>query len=395
MDAEKKSSKNVEQTQYDKERTPERKEIAAPAANLDVADEAAAQPHPQPDGAPQISLQREPVAAAHLHVEPQPSGPDVELMSDREAERRIRSMSRRSFVWGAAAVVGTWSGLEWLGTRRLDNGVQWPLRRVLEVNENLSRDLFSSARLAPQFPKSMGEMPRANGDYGVASEVDPDWKLRLVGLADMSAAKMPDPSAIEAATDEPPTDKKGAAPAPHDKKAGATKDSGGDASDETDSSTPTPADREAAVLVTIEQIRKMPRTEIVTELKCIEGWSNIVHWAGVSLVDFLKKYPPATKSGKPFDPKRLGDLPEYVSMETPDGEYFVGLDMASALHPQTLLCYEMNGKPLTPEHGAPLRLAIPVKYGIKNIKNIGKIKFTDERPRDYWAELGYDWYAGH
>jgi DMSO/TMAO reductase YedYZ molybdopterin-dependent catalytic subunit len=55
----------------------------------------------------------------------------------------------------------------------------------------------------------------------------------------------------------------------------------------------------------------------------------------------------------------------------------------------------MNGKPLTAEHGAPLRLAIPVKYGIKNIKNIGKIKFTDERPRDYWAERGYDWYAGH
>ena len=66
-------------------------------------------------------------------------------------------------------------------------------------------------------------------------------------------------------------------------------------------------------------------------------------------------------------------------METPDGQYYVGLDMESALHPQTLLCYEMNGKPLEPEHGAPLRLVIPVKYGIKNIKHIGKIKFTDER----------------
>ena len=96
-----------------------------------------------------------------------------------------------------------------------------------------------------------------------------------------------------------------------------------------------------------------------------------------------------------IDPNKLDDLPEYVSMETPDGAYYVGLDMASALHPQTLLCYEMNGKPLTADHGAPLRLAIPVKYGIKNIKNIGKIKFTDERPKDYWAELGYDWYAGH
>ena len=51
--------------------------------------------------------------------------------------------------------------------------------------------------------------------------------------------------------------------------------------------------------------------------------------------------------------------------------------------------------PLTPEHGAPLRLAIPLKYGIKNIKRIGTIRFTDARPADYWAERGYDWYAGH
>jgi DMSO/TMAO reductase YedYZ molybdopterin-dependent catalytic subunit len=69
--------------------------------------------------------------------------------------------------------------------------------------------------------------------------------------------------------------------------------------------------------------------------------------------------------------------------------------MASAVHPQTLLCYEMDGRPLTPEHGAPLRLVIPVKYGIKNLKQIGTIRFTDVRPADYWAERGYDWYAGH
>ncbi len=64
-------------------------------------------------------------------------------------------------------------------------------------------------------------------------------------------------------------------------------------------------------------------------------------------------------------------------------------------HPQTLLCYEMNGEPLTLEHGAPLRLVTPVKYGIKNIKRIGTIRFTDKRPADFWAERGYDWYAGH
>ena len=81
-------------------------------------------------------------------------------------------------------------------------------------------------------------------------------------------------------------------------------------------------------------------------------------------------------------------------MQTPDGEYYVGLDMASAMHSQTLLCSEMDGRPLEPEHGGPLRLVIPVKYGVKNLKRIGKIEFSDSRPKDYWAERGYDWYAG-
>jgi DMSO/TMAO reductase YedYZ molybdopterin-dependent catalytic subunit len=69
--------------------------------------------------------------------------------------------------------------------------------------------------------------------------------------------------------------------------------------------------------------------------------------------------------------------------------------MPSALHPQTLLAYEMNGQPLSPDHGAPLRLVIPVKYGIKHIKRIGTVVFTDRRPADFWANRGYDWHAGH
>jgi DMSO/TMAO reductase YedYZ molybdopterin-dependent catalytic subunit len=68
--------------------------------------------------------------------------------------------------------------------------------------------------------------------------------------------------------------------------------------------------------------------------------------------------------------------------------------MKSALHPQTLLAWELNGQPLAPEHGAPLRLVIPIKYGVKSIKKIGSIRLTDKRPADYWAENGYDWFAG-
>ena len=89
------------------------------------------------------------------------------------------------------------------------------------------------------------------------------------------------------------------------------------------------------------------------------------------------------------------NLARYVSLVTPDESYYVGWDMPSILHPQTLLAYEMNGSPLTMEHGAPLRLATATKYGIKQIKRIGRIEFTDERPADYWAERGYDWYSGH
>jgi hypothetical protein len=84
----------------------------------------------------------------------------------------------------------------------------------------------------------------------------------------------------------------------------------------------------------------------------------------------------------------------FLGLATQDGGYYIGLDMPSALHPQTLLCDQMNGEPLPMNHGAPLRLILPVKYGIKNIKWISRIFFADEPPADYWAERGYDWYAG-
>jgi DMSO/TMAO reductase YedYZ molybdopterin-dependent catalytic subunit len=130
--------------------------------------------------------------------------------------------------------------------------------------------------------------------------------------------------------------------------------------------------------ITLEDIKRLPQVEMTTEHKCIEGWSVIVNWAGPRFRDFAVAY-----SGF-----------RYVGLATPDGGYYVGMDMPSALHPQTLLCYAMNGKPLSAEHGAPLRLVTTVKYGIKSIKRIGKIAFTNERPPDFWAERGYDWYAG-
>ncbi|MFL5788270.1 MAG: molybdopterin-dependent oxidoreductase, partial [Flavisolibacter sp.] len=135
---------------------------------------------------------------------------------------------------------------------------------------------------------------------------------------------------------------------------------------------------------TMDDIKKLPKTEEVFDFKCIEGWSQRTWWGGVKFSDFIKYY----------HLERDADF-KYAGLRTPDGEYYVGIDRPGIMHPQTLLCYEMNGKPLPMNQGYPLRLIIPVKYGIKHLKRIGTIYFSNERPPDYWAERGYDYYAGH
>jgi len=139
------------------------------------------------------------------------------------------------------------------------------------------------------------------------------------------------------------------------------------------------------LLLTMEDVLKLPRQELVTQFKCIEGWSQIVHWTGVRMADFLDAYPPTLIDGQ---------QPKYVYMETPNGDYFTGYDMQVCRHPQTLLVTGMMGQPLTQFHGAPLRLHMPSKYGYKQIKRIGLISYTNNKPDDYWTKLGYDWYAG-
>ncbi len=149
-----------------------------------------------------------------------------------------------------------------------------------------------------------------------------------------------------------------------------------------------------SVEFTLDDIKRLPRHEQVTELKCIEGWSEITHWAGCRLSDLLDLSEVAIRSGEKEPVSTSTHAYSYVAISTRDGGYYVGLDLESAVHPQTLLAYDMNWQPLTPGHGAPLRLVIPVKYGIKNIKQIASIRLSDDRPPDFWAERGYDWFAG-
>ena len=256
----------------------------------------------------------------------------------RDPRQEMRRLSRRGFLWSGVALLGGYGGVRYLASRSDAMGTPWPFRTALETNEGVWHDALGD-RLAPLHREVTAL--RKNGDEGLSEEVDlAKWTLTVEGIA---------------GADEPK-------------------------------------------VLTMKDIKALPRHEMTTEMCCIEGWSIVVRWAGARLVDFMEKYPPATQSGEDPDVrKNPQDLVRYVAMETPDGGYYVGLDMKSALHPQTLLCYEMNGKPLAEleeDHGAPLRLAIPVKYGIKNIKRIGTIRYTDDRPKDYWAEQGYDWYAG-
>ncbi|MDX2046019.1 MAG: molybdopterin-dependent oxidoreductase [Chitinophagaceae bacterium] len=137
------------------------------------------------------------------------------------------------------------------------------------------------------------------------------------------------------------------------------------------------------LFIPIEEIKQLPKTDVNFNFKCIEGWSQVTHWGGVKFSDFIQKY------------RLYNEISQkYAGMSTPDEEYYVGIDMPSIMHPQTILCYEMNGKPLPMNQGFPLRLIIPVKYGIKHLKRIGSIYFSNAKPADYWAERGYDYHAG-
>jgi DMSO/TMAO reductase YedYZ molybdopterin-dependent catalytic subunit len=129
--------------------------------------------------------------------------------------------------------------------------------------------------------------------------------------------------------------------------------------------------------------------EQITRLVCVEGWSAIAWWAGLRFKDLIGAYPPMSQA-------KWARIESSVNLDAsgnPD-PYYVSLDLAAASHPQTLLATHFNGQPLTVEHGAPLRLLVPVKLGLKNVKAITKLTYVAREPRDYWAERGYSRYDG-
>jgi DMSO/TMAO reductase YedYZ molybdopterin-dependent catalytic subunit len=132
---------------------------------------------------------------------------------------------------------------------------------------------------------------------------------------------------------------------------------------------------------TLAQVQALPRIRQNTRHVCVEGWDVIGRFGGARLSDFLNL---------------IGADPtaRFITVACAD-DYYESLDIATARHPQSLLCYEMYDRPLTRAHGAPLRLQIPTKVGYKQAKYLTDLKVTHVLDKvGYWEDQGYSWFYG-
>jgi DMSO/TMAO reductase YedYZ molybdopterin-dependent catalytic subunit len=209
---------------------------------------------------------------------------------------------------------------------------EWLLNESLRIDDDIAEALYSRDRLVPTYAKSQ-ITPLKNNYNGATPDPSyiPEWRLNLDGLA-----------------------------------------SG------------------LSVSLNIRNLlASFQMHEQITRLVCVEGWSAIAWWAGFRFDDLLRAYPPMSQAKW----ARLESSVNLGPWRNPD-PYYVSIDLSTARHPQTLLATHLNGKPLTVEHGSPLRLLVPVKLGLKNIKAITHITYTKDEPADYWAKRGYSRYDG-
>lgn len=130
----------------------------------------------------------------------------------------------------------------------------------------------------------------------------------------------------------------------------------------------------------LDALRALPLETQITRLICVEGWRVVGKWRGVPLRQFLQRIGADTRA-------------RYVAFRCADG-YYSSIDMASALHPQTILALDFLDAPLTPAFGFPLRLRIPTKLGFKNPKSLTALGVTNVYPGGYWEDQGYNWFSG-
>ena len=265
------------------------------------------------------------------------------LPVDEVAPRVLRYRSRRDFLlFGAGAIAALAGGgfllpqdtLRRMGVDRTLNSPakEWFLNKALRIDDDVAEALYSGNRRVPTYTKS--QITPLKNNYNGATP-DPGyisgWNLTIDGL-----------------------------------------DSG--------------------LSISLDIRTLMARFSVheqITRLVCVEGWSAIAWWAGLRFDDLLRAYPPISQA-------KWARVESSVNLDesgNPD-PYFMSIDLGTARHPQTLLATHFNGQPLTVDHGAPLRLLVPVKLGLKNVKAITKITYSAEEPRDFWAERGYSRYDG-
>jgi DMSO/TMAO reductase YedYZ molybdopterin-dependent catalytic subunit len=255
----------------------------------------------------------------------------------------LRYRTRRDLLLFSAGAVAAVAGagfllpqttLSRMGVRRNINarGKEWLLSKAVRIDDDVAEALYSPHRMVPTYTKS--QITPIKNNYNGATP-DPGyisgWNLTLEGLA-------------------------------------------------------------SGLSVSLE-IRKLmnrfPVHEQITRLVCVEGWSAVAWWAGLRFDDLLRAYPPKSQAQW----ARVESSVNLDASGNPD-PYFASIDLATARHPQTLLATHFNGQSLTVDHGAPLRLLVPVKLGLKNVKAITKITYSAEEPRDYWAQYKYSSYDG-
>ena len=265
-----------------------------------------------------------------------------------------KSQTRRDFLIYGAGVAALAAGFLWVlpDETRTRLGIKPPaapdpakqklLSRVLTFDDDVAAALYSPERRVPTYELSQAARElRNNYDGQTPDPADylADWSLTVKGLASGKEEHLTAPM-IARLTDE------------------------------------------------------YSRLDQVTRLVCVEGWSMIAGWGGLRFADFLQAYPPRPGT-------KWVSLTSSVNLDS-DGNsdpYYVSIDLPTAQHPQTLLATHQNDAdlkmvPLTVEHGAPLRLMVPMKLGLKNIKAITGIEYLETEPPDYWAERGYSKYDG-
>ena len=131
---------------------------------------------------------------------------------------------------------------------------------------------------------------------------------------------------------------------------------------------------------TLPELAALPQRDMIIKHVCVEGWDYIGQWSGVPLRSFLERVGADLRA-------------KYVAFKTAD-DYPSSIDMATALHPQTLLATRYADDPMADPFGYPLRLRMATKLGYKNPKWVTAIEVTNTYPGGYWEKLGFPWFAG-